>query len=127
MLGDGERWDARYAGRVAGEARIPKGIEGIELADRGTCLDVACGLGEQSLWAAARGFDVVAVDASPVAIAALQDAAERDGLKDRIDARVIDLDAGLPEDLRDRCALVICQRFRDPHLYESLAAAASPG
>ena len=54
---------------------MPKGLGGIELHRGGRCLDVACGLGEQSLWAAQQGFDVVALDASEVAITALNSAA----------------------------------------------------
>ena len=46
---------------------------------------------------------------------------------DRIDARVVDLDDGLPTDVRGRCVLVICQRFRDPRLYAAIADAARPG
>jgi SAM-dependent methyltransferase len=123
---DGERWDARYAGRAAGEPAPPTGLERVALPEPGLCLDVACGLGEQSLWAATNGFDVVALDVSPVAISALRTAAVLHGLDDRIDARVVDLDDGLPADLHGRCALVICQRFRDPRLYPQLVDAASP-
>jgi len=127
VLGDAERWDARYAGRSAVEPSQPSGLDGISLPAAGLSLDVACGLGEQSLWAAARGFEVVALDASPIAIAALRSAASERGLADRIDARVVDLDDGLPVELTGRCALVICQRFRDPRLYGALVDTTAPG
>jgi SAM-dependent methyltransferase len=110
-----------------GDPSPPAGLEGIPLPERGLCLDVACGLGRQSLWAAAHGFDVVAIDVSPTAVGALRASAVERGLDGRIDARVVDLDDGLPADVADRCALVICQRFRDPHLYPALAGAAAPG
>jgi SAM-dependent methyltransferase len=116
---DAERWNGRYLGRVTGTPSVPKGLGGVEL-HRGRCLDVACGLGEQSIWAAQQGYDVVAIDASDVAITALNSAALRYGVRDRIDSRVVDLDQGLPTELADSCALVICQRFRDPKLYEQL-------
>jgi SAM-dependent methyltransferase len=122
---DAERWDGRYQGRVTGEPRMPSGLDGIPLPEGGRCLDVACGLGEQSLWAAALGFDVVALDASPVAIASVRGAAQERGLT--IDARVVDLDGGLPADVAGGCSLVICHRFRDPRLYGALAAALAPG
>jgi SAM-dependent methyltransferase len=112
---------------VTGEPSPPKGLDGIDPPDHGLCLDVACGLGEQSLWAAERGFDVIALDVSPLAITALQAAAEDRHLTDRIDARVVDLDDGLSADLDGQFALVICQRFRDPRLYPSLVGAAIPG
>lgn len=117
---DGDRWNARYEGRSPGEPSMPKGLGGIELRRGGTCLDVVCGLGEQSLWAAQQGLHVVALDASEVAITALNSAAINLGLRDRIDSHVADLDDGLPTEYAGMCSLVICQRFRDPRLYEQL-------
>jgi 2-polyprenyl-3-methyl-5-hydroxy-6-metoxy-1,4-benzoquinol methylase len=127
VIDDAERWDARYEGRAPRAPRPPDGLAGIELPDAGLCLDVACGLGEQSLWAASLGFDVIAIDVSPVAIAALDHAATRLGVTDRIEARVVDLDGGLPGDVAGRCALVVCQRFRDPSIYPDLVTALAPG
>ena len=106
---------------------MPKGLGGITLERGGRCLDVACGLGEQSLWAAHQGFDVVALDSSGVAITALNSAALSAGVRDRIDSRVVDLDDGFPMELTDAFALVICQRFRDPELYEPLVYALESG
>lgn len=105
---------------------MPKGLGGVEL-ERGLCLDVACGLGEQSLWAAREGYEVVAIDGSDVAILALNSAAVRLGLRDRIDSRVVDLDRGLPTDVANRCSLVVCQRYRDPEIYEQLVYMLRPG
>jgi len=105
---------------------MPKGLGGVAL-ERGLCLDVACGLGERTLWAARNGFEVIAIDASEVAITALNSAAVRLGLRDRIDSRVVDLHGGLPTDAAGRCSLVICQRFRDPDLYEQFVYMLAPG
>lgn len=105
---------------------MPKGLGGIELARGGRCLDVACGLGEQSIWAAEQGFDVVSIDTSDVAITALNSAAMSAGVRDRIDSRVVDLDDGFPTELTSAFALVICQRFRDPTLYEQLVYSLAP-
>ena len=66
MHDDADRWNARYRGRSTGEPSMPKGLGGIALARGGRCLDVACGLGEQTIWAAQQGFEVVALDASDV-------------------------------------------------------------
>jgi SAM-dependent methyltransferase len=126
MRDDAERWDARYAGRLTGAPSMPKGLGGLELHRGGRCLDVACGLGERSLWAAQEGFDVVALDVSEVAITALNSAAINLGLRERLETRVHDLDDGLPADLAGSCALVICQRFRDPPLYEQLVYMLQP-
>jgi 2-polyprenyl-3-methyl-5-hydroxy-6-metoxy-1,4-benzoquinol methylase len=123
---DVDRWNGRYAGRMTGDPEMPKGLGGVAL-ERGVCLDVACGLGEQSLWAAEHGFEVIAIDASDVAITALNSAAVRLGLRDRIDSRVVDLDVGLPADAASRCSLVICQRFRHVDLYQQLVFMLEPG
>ena len=56
--------------------RCRRGSTGSSCPTGGRCLDVACGLGEQSLWAVEHGFDVVALDASATAIAALRAAAD---------------------------------------------------
>jgi hypothetical protein len=69
----------------------------------------------------------VALDVSATAIAALRAAAQDHGLTDRFDARVVDLDRGLPADVLGTCALVICQRFRDPELYPAILGAARVG
>lgn len=127
MHDDADRWNARYDGRSTGEPSMPKGLGGIEVERGGRCLDVACGLGEQSIWAAKQGFAVVAIDASDVAITALNGAAMSAGVRERIETRVVDLDTGLPADLVDSFDLVICQRFRDPELYEHLVYTARPG
>lgn len=127
MRGDAERWNERYLGKVTGEPAMPKGLGGIALDRSGSCLDVACGVGAQSLWAAQQGYHVVAIDGSDVAITALNSAAVRLGLRDRIDSRVVDLDDGLPADVANECSLVICQRFRDPRLYEQLVYMLRPG
>lgn len=125
MRDDAERWDGRYAGKMTGEPSMPKGLGGVELS-RGRCLDVACGLGEQTLWAARNGFEVTALDASHVAITALNSAAMRHGLRDRIVSHVVDLDEGLPTEHAGEYELVICQRFRDPRLYEQLTFMLAP-
>jgi SAM-dependent methyltransferase len=111
---------------MTGDPEMPKGLGGVAL-ERGLCLDVACGLGAQSLWAAQNGFEVIAIDVSDVAITALNSAAVQLGVRDRIDTRVVDLDDGLPTDAGSRCALVICQRFRMPELYEQLVYMLEPG
>ena len=126
MRDDAERWDDRFSGRLTGAPSMPKGLGGLELRRGGRFLDVACGLGEQSLWAAQQGFDVVALDASEVAITALNSAAITLGVRDQIDTRVHDLDDGLPADLAGSCSMVVCQRFRDPGLYGQLVYMLQP-
>lgn len=121
---DAARWDERYRSADAVVPRMPEAIEHDDALQQlvpiaGRAVDIACGPGAQALWTALRGLDVVALDVSGVAIDLLADAATRLGVADRIDARVTDLDDGLPEDVTD-LDFVVCQRFRDPRLYAAV-------
>jgi SAM-dependent methyltransferase len=120
---DADRWNARYADRLPGEPSPPKGLSALEVPAGGLCLDVACGLGEHAVWAALNGFEVIALDASDVAVEATRKFAADHEVSDLVDARVHDLDDGLPDDVRGECALVICQRYRAPHLFPALVEA----
>jgi len=121
MRDDGPRWNERYATTTRVEPRAPEAVERWPettslLPSSGRCLDLASGPGAVTLWLAQRGLDVVALDVSTVAVDLLESAARATGVADRVDARTIDLDDGLPGDLQD-LDLVVCQRFRDPALY----------
>ena len=116
---------------MAGTPSAPKGLDGFDgvepVDDESVCLDIACGTGEQSIWAARHGFRVVALEVSPVAIDARRRVAGEAGLEHLVDGRIVDLDEGLPADVAGLCSLVVCQRFRDPRLYPAIAEAARPG
>jgi len=121
---DGRRWNERYATTGAIKAHAPDVVERWPdltalVPSTGRCLDVASGPGSITLWLAGRGLDVTALDASSVAIDLLQAAATAVGCGERVDARIVDLDDGLPGDLRD-LDLLVCQRFRDPSLYAAI-------
>ena len=118
---DAERWDARHRTTGTPTPQPPDVLVGRPdlvalLPTAGSAIDVACGLGAQTLWLAERGLHVVALDVSPVAIASVDDAAAAAGLSDRVDAAVTDLDSGLPLEPSEVDVLV-CQRFRQPTLY----------
>ncbi len=123
---DRTRWNERYADRddVATPAP-PDALNESGLVDRlpasGRALDVACGLGAQSIWLAQRGFDVIAIDVSGEAATRVVAAARSHHVADRVDAMVVDLDDGLPDNLDD-FDLIVCQRFRDPRLYPEFVA-----
>ena len=128
---DGRRWDERYATTTHVEARPPEAIErwpdlASLLPATGRCLDIASGPGAVALWFARHGLEVTALDASAVAIELLCNAAEAAGVADRIDARTVDLDDGLPADL-DEFDLIVCQRFRDLQLYAPVIDLLRPG
>ena len=124
MQDDAARWDDRYRFSSPAEPRPPEVFDHRpDLLDlvrgSGIALDIACGLGHQALWLAERGLHVVALDVSSVAIEHLELAAGALGLGDAIDARVTDLDAGLPDDPA-RADVIVCQRFRQPALYPQI-------
>jgi SAM-dependent methyltransferase len=131
MQDDGARWDQRYrdADPVRSMPPAPLGerpdLAGL-IPTAGTALDIACGLGAQTLWLASRGLHVIALDVSSVAIERLRTAAERAGLADQVDACVVDLDDGLPEGTPS-ADVIVCQRFRDQRLYPSVLEHLTPG
>jgi SAM-dependent methyltransferase len=94
------------------------------LPTHGTALDLACGLGAQSLWLASRGLDVRALDVSPVAVEIANRSGEHHGL--HVDATVWDTDEGLPDGL-DGLAMIVCQRYRASDLYLDLIGLLRPG
>ena len=131
MHADGSRWNERYATTSVVVPRPPEVLEqwpalAALLPTTGRCVDVASGPGAATLWLADRGLEVTAIDASSVAIDLLTRAAAAAGSVDRIDARVVDLDDGFPDDLGNLDA-VVCQRFRDPSLYGPMTALLRPG
>jgi SAM-dependent methyltransferase len=89
---DRKKWDERY-GRSAEPARLdPPEWLTAHLAElpRGRALDLATGVGHAAIELARRGWDVVAVDVSPVAIELAVNAARRAGV--RVHWVVADLD-----------------------------------
>jgi tellurite methyltransferase len=84
-------WDEHYSN--ASNLDLTPAPLLVEIADKltpGRALDLACGGGRNALYLAQLGWSVTAVDASPVAIAAVL--ARAHGLP--IDARVADLERG---------------------------------
>jgi SAM-dependent methyltransferase len=131
MREDGVRWNERYTTSSAPRARPPEAVEQWPdltalLPTTGRGVDIASGPGAVTLWLAEHGLDVTALDASSVAVGLLEFAATAAELGDRIDARVVDLDRGLPADLHD-LDLVVCQRFRDTALYRPVIDRLRPG
>ncbi|PFG41101.1 methyltransferase family protein [Georgenia soli] len=126
-MDDGTRWDERYRDAPDPVPRPPDGLTGLVhlLPEEGRALDVACGLGAVTLWAAGRGLAVDALDVSAVAIRRLTARADALGLTG-VHGRVADLAAGLPEHLSGPYDLVVCQRFRDPALHRSLPGLLAP-
>ena len=88
-----EKWDQRYRTQPS----LPAAAEVLTrnqqlLPSQGKGLDIACGLGANSLFLARRGLQMEAVDISPVALAALEQRAVEYGLP--ISTRRADLESG---------------------------------
>lgn len=95
---DAGSWDARYVGRGqrmwSGHANGAFVTE-VDGLPPGRALDVGCGEGADAIWLAARGWEVVAVDISDVAIDRAATIAEDAGVT--VDWRAVDLTVDTPE------------------------------
>jgi SAM-dependent methyltransferase len=117
-------WDKRYSEQPEFDPEpVPLLVEVADLLPPGRALDLACGPGRHTLHLARLGWQVTAVDSSPVAIRLLR---ERAGNL-AVDARVADLEAG--EFLIEAGAYdLICDFFylqRD--LFPAIRAGVRPG
>ena len=76
-----EDWDARYAAVENLWASKPNRFLVAEVSELqpGRALDLACGEGQNAIWLASLGWDVLGVDYSEVAVAKAQRRAEREG------------------------------------------------
>lgn len=118
------RWDERYA---SGSYRprtdpTPFLLDWLGRIPRGRALDVATGTGRNALALAAAGFDVDAVDVSPVALERAAAEADRRDLAVRWHAADLDTDP-LPGEGYD---LITVLRYRNEALWPRLAAALAP-
>jgi 2-polyprenyl-3-methyl-5-hydroxy-6-metoxy-1,4-benzoquinol methylase len=131
MRDDAGRWNERYRNRPAVSPLAPEPLgvrtELIELVpNAGRALDIACGLGAQTLWLARRGLVVTALDVSPLAVAAVVAGAASAGVEDRVTATAVDLDDGI-DPASGPYDVIVCQRYRQPTLYGSIRELLRPG
>src|SRR5262245_38833917 len=124
---DRAKWDARYAspGYVFGSQprsvlqslggspksrsvvrRLTGELEKGYPASRPRALDVACGEGQNAVWLAERGFDVCAVDISPVGLNKARALAASRGV--HVDFREVDLEGFVPDGSYD---LIVCTHY----------------
>jgi len=86
-----EQWNQRYrAGEQLFTETSPLVTRFSQELKIGRALDLACGAGRNSLYLAEQGWQVTAVDGSPLAIEILQERAREQELN--VDARVADLE-----------------------------------
>lgn len=118
------KWNEKYRQKLQEGLSTPPPNEtllGIASAylTGGGCLDLACGLGGNSLYLAEHGYQVTAVDVSDVALDFIQAKAKEHGLS--ILTKQQDLDQiQLPKEAYD---LVIVTYFLDRRLFPSLKQA----
>ena len=118
-----DKWNARYRGATS----IPEVawvlLENHHLLPpQGKALDLACGLGGNTIWLAKRGLTVWAWDISDTAIAKLAASCANRGLK--VCAEVRDLRMHPPEP--ERFDVIVVSHFLDRSLSSALIAALRP-
>ena len=91
-LADRERWDAKYSGIAASTELRPSPwlVESVAHLPRGRALELACGLGHNAVWLARQGWQVDAVDVSPVGLEHARRLATKQGTQVRWIAADID-------------------------------------
>jgi tellurite methyltransferase len=125
MKSDIERWNRRYAETEMDSA--PE-VEPLLLDYRyllngkGTALDVACGQGQNTVYLASLGFEVIGVDGSIVGLRRCQRALQRRGLKAGLIAADLD-EFPLPHNHFD---VVLVVRFLNHTLIPSLKETLKP-
>ena len=102
-----DSWDRKYAAQEQLWARTPNQTFAAEAEDlpSGRALDLACGEGRHAVWLAKRGWDVVAVDFSAVAVGKGRARATREDVA--VDFRTLDLLDFEPDDSAFDLVLVV--------------------
>ena len=121
---DREKWDARYRAGVpnVGDPAWLLRIQD-DLPAGGRALDVAAGSGRVSVFLARRGFEVTAIDISPVGLALAREAAADEGVQ--IATHVTDLEREpFPS---GPFHLIACFHYRQRALFPVIAAQMAPG
>ena len=87
-------------------------------SSRAACVDLGCGAGRDAVWAASRGWRVVAIDNDKKGLARCEALAEQHGVLDR----VITLDVDLTKHSIDDVFARVCGSPRTSHSTTSIAA-----
>ena len=127
-----EFWDERYAAshRIWSGRPNPRLVEHVSAMAPGAAIDVGCGEGADAVWLASRGWEVLGVDVSSVALERAREHAVGAGVADRTSWRQLDLVAG--DRLPSTADLVSVQFLHLPEsvfasVYAGLADSVRPG
>jgi SAM-dependent methyltransferase len=127
-----EYWEAHYGERD----RVWSGRVNVQLASvvgdlsPGRALDLGCGEGGDAVWLAERGWNVVAVDVSEIALQRAAAEARTRGVLDRIDFQQHDLSDSFPDgafDLVSAQFLHSTVRLERPQILNNAARVVAPG
>ncbi len=119
---DRARWEEKYAtGSHRDETPVPFVAEALAGAPRGRALDVACGCGRHALVLADLGYEVDAVDISPLA---LEYARERAGSRA---IRFLERDLDVADLEEEAYLAVVSVDFSSATLAPRLVSALAPG
>ena len=129
---DQQFWDERYGSREQLFSGAPNGVLVTEVADLppGRALDVGCGEGGDALWLARQGWQVTAIDISPLALERAAAHAAAANLSDHLSWAHVDLSTTPPP--ADAFDLVSAQYFPlqiqpDHAALRALLASVAPG
>jgi len=114
-------WDARYRADPGTLKPTPLLVETASRLKPGKALDLACGTGRNAIWLAEHGWQVTAVDGSPVAIDRLRKRAPG------IDARVADLEKHEYAIEPEAWDLIAVCYYLQRDLFESVKRGLKPG
>ena len=117
MQSDKQKWDKKYARSDQTNPPSELLVQYWESAPMGHALDLACGLGRHALFLAEKGFELDAVDISPIGLARIN--------HPRIKTIEADLDTWpIPANAYE---LIINFNFLDRRLFPAIAKALKPG
>jgi tellurite methyltransferase len=123
---DRAKWDKRWQTTDAGAfTPAPLLTSHAHLLTGGVALDLACGLGQNSIWLARHNYRVLAVDVSGVALAYGRAEAARQGVGERIQWLQSDMDHWTMPTAAFN--LIAVFRFLDRRLYRAIPAGLRPG
>lgn len=128
-VSDRQRWDQRYRqgsyeNRYWPSAYLERLCHDGTIGSAGRALEIACGRGRNSLYLAERGFQVDAVDVSPVALAYGVNSAISQGLAVNWQCRNV-LEGDVSLEPAAQYDLIVVIRFVAPKLLPKLVAALS--
>jgi len=126
-LKDQEKWDRKYLENPRlREPRPPlRWLEDPRLPAPGLALDLACGTGRNAIALAKKGWQVEALDLSPVALQILTEAAEAEGVRESIRTGLIDLESYEPP--QERYDLILMANYLDRELIGRIGSALKTG